>query len=383
MDFYDNHQMNMEQTIHPKRVIISGGGTGGHIFPAISIADTLRKRYPDIEILFVGAEGRMEMQRVPAAGYEIVGLPVEGFHRKQIWRNVSVLRKFARALVMARALVRSFAPDVVIGVGGYASAPTLKAAQSLSVPTLIQEQNSYAGVSNKLLARRANRICVAYPDMERFFRKDKIALTGNPIRPQIEFLTATRAEALAYFGFPQDVGEVVLIVGGSLGARTINESIASSLKLWASSGAALIWQTGRLYQEQARLALVDYPGRYYCSAFIDRMDYAYLLADVVISRAGACSISELCLLGKPSILVPSPNVAEDHQTKNALALSSRGAAILIPDAEAVERLSSVALELLADKTRRESLQVEILGLSEPRAAERIVDEVEQLCRKEL
>lgn len=371
----------MSHTAVPRRVIISGGGTGGHIFPAISIADTLKRLYPEVEILFVGAEGRMEMQRVPAAGYRIMGLPVEGFHRRQLWKNIAVIGKFLRALSMARDIVRDFAPDVVVGVGGYASAPTLKAAQSLGIPTLIQEQNSYAGVSNKLLARRADRICVAYPGMERFFAKDKIVLTGNPIRPQIEYLQATRQEALAYFGFPEATERIALVVGGSLGARTINESVKTRLAEWEGSGVALIWQTGRLYEQEAKQALEGYTGLCHCAAFIDRMDYAYLLADVVVSRAGACSISELCLLGKPSILVPSPNVAEDHQTKNAQALSSVGAAILIPDMDALVRLTPTALNLLEDTEQRESLRVEILSLAQTRASERIVEEIVKLCKR--
>lgn len=375
----------MQTTIPPiKRVIISGGGTGGHIFPALSIADTLRRRYPEIEILFIGAEGRMEMTRVPAAGYQIKGLPVEGLKRKQIWKNFGVLKHFFVSLVMARDIIRQFKPDVVVGVGGYASAPTLKAAQSLGVPTLIQEQNSYAGITNKLLARRADCICVAYPEMERFFPKDKIVLTGNPIRPQIEFAQEVdRAQALAYFGLPNSTQRVVLVMGGSLGARTINESIARHLEQWQCADVALIWQTGVAYQSEAQRLLAGYTGAVYCSAFIDRMDLAYTLADLVISRAGACSISELCLLGKPSILVPSPNVAEDHQTKNARALSSREAALLIPDREAIEILTPTALELVQHPERLDELHRHILELALAEAAERIVDELELLVHKPL
>lgn len=368
------------QTKQIQRAIISGGGTGGHIFPALSIADTLRKRFPEVEILFIGAEGRMEMTRVPEAGYRIIGLPVEGLKRRQIWKNFRVIKNYLVSLVRARDIIRSFRPDVVVGVGGYASAPTLKGAQSLGVPTLIQEQNSYAGVTNKMLARRANTICVAYPDMGRFFPKGKLVLTGNPIRPQIEYLQATRAEALAYFGLPSDTERVVLVVGGSLGARTINESIGLQLESWSASGVALIWQTGASYIEEAQRCLEGYTGRVHCSAFIQRMDYAYCLADLVVSRAGASSISELCLLGKPCILVPSPNVAEDHQTKNAQALSTRGAAILIADRDARQALTPQALALVHDADRLASLAQQIATLARGQAAERIVDELVELVQ---
>lgn len=362
-----------------RRVVISGGGTGGHIFPALSIADALRRRYPEVEILFVGAEGRMEMTRVPEAGYRIVGLPVEGLHRKKIWKNFGVLWRFFRSLLLARDVIKDFAPEVVIGVGGYASAPTLKAAQSLGIPTLIQEQNSYAGVTNRYLSRRVDTVCVAYPNMERTFPRGKLVLTGNPIRPQIEYLSVQRADALAYFGFAADTQRVVLVVGGSLGARTINESLAQHLDEWSRSGTALIWQTGRHYADAAQSLLSGYVGQVYCSAFIDRMDYAYCLADLVISRAGASSISELCLLGKPSILVPSPNVAEDHQTKNALALSIRSAAVLIPDHEARATLTTTALTLVQDTERLARLSGEIRKLAHGSAADRIVDEIALLA----
>ena len=361
-----------------QRAIISGGGTGGHIFPAVSIAEALRRRYPEIDILFIGAEGRMEMQRVPQAGFPIRGLKIRGLDRKHLWRNVGVVRDFLRALITARDIIREFKPQIVIGVGGYASAPTLKAAQSLGIPTLIQEQNSYAGVTNKFLARRADKICVAYPDMERFFPKDRIVLTGNPIRPAIEHLKAERREALEYFGLPLDTERVVVVVGGSLGARSINESIGSRLKDWAESGVALIWQTGVAFEEKAKELLAGYHFPVYSSAFIQRMDLAYTIADVVVSRAGASAISELCLLGKPTILVPSPNVAEDHQTKNALALSTRSAAILIPDKEAREELTPRAIALVKDATQCASLSEEIRKLALTSAADKIVDEVEAL-----
>lgn len=361
-----------------RRAIISGGGTGGHIFPALAIADALKRRNPDVEILFVGAEGRMEMTRVPAAGYRIVGLTIQGLDRKRIWRNFRVIKQYLLSLIHARDIIREFAPDVVIGVGGYASAPTLKAAQSLGIPTLIQEQNSYAGLTNKLLSRRAQRICVAYPDMERYFPKDKIVVTGNPIRPEIEYMQVDRAEAFRYFSLKDTDAPVILVVGGSLGARTINESIANHLDRWESSGAVLIWQTGKSYISEAQEALSSYSGEVYYSTFIERMDMAYALADVVISRAGASSISELCLLGKPCILVPSPNVAEDHQTKNALALSTREAAVFISDDEAREKLTIEALALAADQDRCSLLSKNIRQLALEQAAEHIVDELERL-----
>lgn len=355
-----------------RRAIISGGGTGGHIFPALAIAKALQRENPGCEILFVGAVGRMEMQRVPQAGYPIEGLEVEGLDRKRPWRNFGVIKKYLLAIVKARDIIKAFQPDIVIGVGGYVSAPTLKAAQTLGIPTMIQEQNSYAGKANKRIARRAEKICVAYPDMERFFPKDKIVLTGNPIRPEIEFMQEDlRAETLRYFGFSERVSRVVLVVGGSLGARTINESIGSTLEAWQSSGVALIWQTGKSYIEEARALTMGYQGEIYVSDFIDRMDLAYSLSDVVISRAGASSISELEVLGKPAILVPSPNVAEDHQTKNALALVQRNAALLVTDREARQLLSRRALELVENKEERRVLSQEISRLAHRAAGQKI------------
>lgn len=361
-----------------KRVIVSGGGTGGHIFPAISIANAIKVKYPEVEILFVGALGRMEMTRIPQAGYPIEGLPIEGLDRKRWWRNFSVIKNFILSYQKAKALVRQFTPDIVIGVGGYASAPTLRAAQALGIPTLIQEQNSYAGLSNKFLARHANKICVAYPNMERFFPKDKIVITGNPIRPEIEQLSINRDEALKHFGFTPSEQKIVLVIGGSLGAKTINESIALHLEAWATSGVRLIWQTGRAYEAQAQELLYNYRGEVYCSAFIERMDWAYGIADLVVSRAGASSISELCCLGKPTILVPSPNVAEDHQTKNALALSQRGAAILIKDSDAREQLTHTALTLITKQDKLQALGEQAQQLYEGNSAMRIVQEIEQL-----
>lgn len=368
----------MSQTKTIRRVIISGGGTGGHIFPAISIANALKRKYSEVEILFIGANGRMEMQRVPEAGYPIIGLPVEGLQRRHLWRNIGVIKNYLLSLFRARQIIKDFRPDVVVGVGGYASAPTLKAAQMLGIPTLIQEQNSYAGVTNKYLSRGAERICVAYPEMERFFPADKLVLTGNPIRPEIEFLKEEREEASRYFGFTEENLPTVLVVGGSLGAKTINESIALHLGQWAASGVRLIWQTGRTYEAEAKERLSDYAGEVYCSAFIERMDYAYQLADLVISRAGASSISELSHLSKPTILVPSPNVAEDHQTKNALALSTRMAAVLIPDGEARERLTNEALLLVQAPDRLNELARNIKAIAEGQSADRIVKELEYI-----
>ena len=359
-----------------QRAIISGGGTGGHIFPAVSIAEALRRRYPEIDILFIGAEGRMEMERVPQAGFPIRGLKIRGLDRKRPWRNIGVIRDFLRALITARDIIRDFRPEIVIGVGGYASAPTLKAAQSLGIPTLIQEQNSYAGVTNKFLARRADRICVAYPEMERFFPKEKIVLTGNPLRPAIEYMQdGLREEALRHFGLPADTKRVVVVIGGSLGALSINESIGSRLEEWAKSGVALIWQTGKGFEAKAQELLKAYDFPVYSSAFIQRMDLAYAVADVVVSRAGASSISELCLLGKPAILVPSPNVAEDHQTKNARSVADRGGAVMIADGEVRKLLPDTLRRLFGDREQLKALALHSGQLAERDSDERIVDEL--------
>ena len=362
------------------RFIISGGGTGGHIFPAISIANELKARYPGSEFLFVGAQGRMEMERVPQAGYAIEGLPVQGFDRKHLWRNFKVLVNLVRSTRRARRIVRDFRPDVAIGVGGYASAPTLKAAAEQGVPCLLQEQNSYAGVTNQVLASKAARICVAYEGMERFFPKDKIVLTGNPVRQDL-FRTAPREpEAYAYFGL-DPAKPVLLVVGGSLGARTLNRSVMAHLGELAQSGVQVVWQTGKFYIDEARRAAEPYarPGLV-VTDFVSRMDYAYAVADLVVSRAGAGSISELCLLAKPVILVPSPNVAEDHQTKNALALVQHGAAVMIRDADAPDRLVPEALSLLADPARLADLSVHIAALAQHDSAARIADEVARLLK---
>ncbi|MBR1499552.1 MAG: undecaprenyldiphospho-muramoylpentapeptide beta-N-acetylglucosaminyltransferase [Bacteroidaceae bacterium] len=365
------------------RIIISGGGTGGHIFPAISIAGALREIRPDVKILFVGAEGRMEMQRVPAAGYEIVGLPVRGLLRP-LWRlgNISILKDYLRSKRMVKQILRDFQPHVAVGVGGYASSATLGAAYELGIPCLIQEQNSYAGLTNKTLARKASKICVAYEGMERFFPKDRILLTGNPVRQNLLNESLSREECAAAFGLNPSKS-TILLIGGSLGARTMNESVIRNLSRIAASPVQFIWQTGSYYKKEIE-QLIDVkgkPGNLVVTDFISRMDQAYCLADLVISRAGAGSISELCLLGKPCILVPSPNVAEDHQTKNALALVNREAALLVRDADAPEKLIPLALETIADadKLRRLSQNISAMALRD--SARIIAEEVIKLAKE--
>ncbi|HCC51914.1 MAG TPA: undecaprenyldiphospho-muramoylpentapeptide beta-N-acetylglucosaminyltransferase [Porphyromonadaceae bacterium] len=365
------------------RVIISGGGTGGHIFPAVSIANEIRYRFPDADILFIGAEDRMEMERVPAAGYKIIGLPVSGFNRAQKLKNIRVLMKLNKSLRMARKIIRDFKPDVVIGVGGYASGPTLWMASSLHIPVLIQEQNSHAGVTNRLLAKRASKICVAYRGMHRFFPSDRIVITGNPVRKDLETVKDKDPGAMDYFGF-QAGKPVLLVVGGSLGARTINHGVHKGLESLLCAGIQVIWQTGRYYYDTIREELKDkqYEGLWF-SDFISRMDYAYAAADLVVSRAGAGTISELCLLKKPVILVPSPNVAEDHQTKNARALSDNGAAVLLPDNVAEEQLASVVIELIANGEQLRSLRENIALFAQHNSAERIVDEVMRIAVRDV
>lgn len=341
------------------RVIISGGGTGGHLFPAIAIANALRRLEPGVEILFVGAQGRMEMQKVPEAGYEITGLPVAGLVRGGGIRNIQVAWKLFRSMLRASQIIRKFRPDVVVGVGGYASGPVLKQAQRRRIPTLIQEQNSYAGVTNKLLARKAGRISVAYEGMEKYFPKEKIMLTGNPVRQAYDNLESLRPEALAHFRL-ESGRPVILVLGGSLGAGTVNESVGGAISAIEASGVQMIWQTGSHWYDRMREAVEEQSARsIMMKGFINRMDLAYAAADVIISRAGAGTISELALVGKPVILVPSPNVAEDHQTHNAMALVSRGAALLVKDADAQRELIDTALELIRDDTRRASLSENI------------------------
>lgn len=360
------------------RVIISGGGTGGHIFPALSIADALRSRL-NAEILFVGAENRMEMTRVPDAGYEIIGLPVAGFDRKHLWKNIGVLIKLFKSMRRSRKIVKEFKPDIAIGVGGYASGPTLKAAQKAGIPTLLQEQNSYAGVTNKLLGQKAERICVAYDGMEKFFPADKIVKTGNPIRKTLLNSQKTAKEARESFGLNPDK-TTLLVVGGSLGALTINESLEKGIKQLAENGIQVIWQTGKNFGDRGPLAAKGLKG-VVVTPFITDMSSAYKAADLVIGRAGAGSISELQVLGKPVILVPSPNVAEDHQTHNARALSDRGAAVLITDADAREKLVGATIMLIKDKSELNRMSQEISKMTLLDSDTRIVDEVCKIINK--
>ena len=364
------------------RIIISGGGTGGHIFPAVSIANAIKELHPEAEILFVGAEGRMEMHRVPAAGYPIKGLPVAGFDRKNLLKNIPVLIKLFKSQRMARKIVKDFRPHAAVGVGGYASGPTLKVAGSMGIPTLLQEQNSYAGVTNKLLAKQAKKICVAYEGMERFFDKDKIILTGNPVRQGLLNPTTTREEAIASFGLNPEK-RTVLILGGSLGARTINQCIMNNLDKVKNSGVQFIWQTGKIYIEEARAAVAragELP-MLHVTDFISDMAIAYSAADLVISRAGAGSISEFCLLQKPVILVPSPNVAEDHQTKNALALVNKNAALYVKDADAQDLLLDKAIETVNQPGLLKNLSKNIAELAFTDSANVIAKEVLKLAEK--
>ena len=363
-------------------VLVSGGGTGGHIFPALSIANEVRRRNPEANILFVGAEGRMEMEKVPAAGYKIIGLPVSGFDRKRPWRNIKVMARLFKSLSMARSILKDFKPDIAIGVGGYASGPMLKEAQKQGIPTLLQEQNSFAGVTNKLLAAKADCICVAYEGMERFFPQDKIVLTGNPVRRNLLECGATREQARQAMGVDPNK-QTVLIIGGSLGARTINNAIIGGLrKIGEAYGVQVIWQTGKIYDQQCREALLASGVKNVVQMpFISNMDMAYRAADLVVSRAGASSISELQLLGKAAILVPSPNVAEDHQTKNAMALVNRQAAIMVTDADAADKLVDTMLSTVTDAKKIETLGKNVEGMALRDAAEHIVDEVEKIIER--
>ena len=363
------------------RIIVSGGGTGGHIFPALSIADAIRSKHPDAKILFVGADNRMEMQRVPDAGYEIVGLPIAGFDRKNLLKNIRVLWLILKSQRMAKKIIKKFAPHAVVGVGGYASGPTLKMAASMNIPTLIQEQNSYAGVTNKILAKRAEKICVAYDGMERFFPKDKIELTGNPVRKSLIEMRTNRNEAVKALGLDENK-KCVLIVGGSLGARSINEAVIANIEtIRDNKDIQFIWQTGKLYFEEMkeRCANIGKPENLTITDFVSNMAAALGAADLVISRAGAGSISEFALLGKAVILVPSPNVSEDHQTKNAMALVEKDAAIHIPDAKAKEEMIKTAVETVLDAQRIATLEKNVEKLGKPNAAEVIADEVIRLA----
>lgn len=362
------------------KVIVSGGGTGGHIFPAISIANAIKNKCPNADILFVGAENRMEMEKVPAAGYPIIGLPVSGFDRKHLLKNIKVLFRLFKSIRLADKTVKSFSPDIAVGVGGYASGPTLWAAARRGIPTLIQEQNSYAGVTNKLLASKAKAICVAYENMERFFPKDRIILTGNPVRQELQNDTISREEAIRFFNLNPSK-KTILVIGGSLGARTINNSIAAGIEK-IPQNIQLIWQSGKGYDTQAKKVLDEKkPENIKQMPFISRMDMAYKAADLVISRAGASSISELCLLGKPVILIPSPNVAEDHQTKNAQALSTKNAALMIRDCDAQNLLIDKALKTVQDETSLKNMSDNISKMAQRDSATRIADIIFELVTK--
>lgn len=362
----------------PYRIIISGGGTGGHVYPAIAIANAFRDRHPDAEILFVGALGKMEMIRVPEAGYKIVGLWISGIQRSLTLANLKFPFKLIASYWKARSLVRSFRPHVAVGTGGYASGPMMIAATWYKVPTVLQEQNSYAGLTNKQLAGRANTICVAYPNMDKYFPKSKIQMTGNPVRRDIVNLEGKREEALRHFGFDGGL-RTVLVLGGSGGARTINESIVAGLDQIVKANIQLIWQTGKVYYDNIKAELTGVDLRHVrVYDFLKEMDLAYAAANVVISRAGALSISELCLAKKPAVLVPSPNVAEDHQTKNAMALVKEEAAIMIADWQARNTLVEETLKLVRDNDRCAVLSERIGRLGKPRAAEQIVEEIEKL-----
>lgn len=369
-------KQNKGDRMEQMKVVISGGGTGGHIFPAISIANAIKQRYPEADVLFVGAENRMEMKRVPDAGYKIIGLEVAGFNRKNLLKNFSVLWKLQKSLRRAKRILKEFSPKIAIGVGGYASGPTLKMANSLNIPTLIQEQNSYAGVTNKLLAKQATTICVAYEGMDRFFPKEKIVMTGNPCRQELLSPDTTRDEAFRFFDLDPNK-KTILIIGGSLGSRTINKSIIQEIDTIKENDIQVIWQCGELYLFDLKVELshkLD-TSDIHLFDFIQRMDLAYKAADLVVSRAGASSISELSILSKPSILVPSPNVAEDHQTQNALALVKKDAAIMIADIDAEKELIKTAIDTIKDQEKLDSLSENISKLAQLNSADRIVDEV--------
>lgn len=362
---------------------MSGGGTGGHIFPAVAIANEIKRLVPTAEILFVGALGRMEMEKVPAAGYKIIGLPIAGIQRKLTLSNLKFPFLLIKSILKSRSIVREFKPDVVVGTGGYASGPMLRAATSMGIPGLIQEQNSFAGITNKWLSQKVRKICVAYDGMERFFPKEKIILTGNPVRQDIHNVVEKREEALSFFKLDRSK-KTVLVIGGSLGARSINEAIGAGLKDLAENNIQLIWQTGKGYFTTAKQQTDPYASKnIYAFDFISRMDLAYAAADVVVSRAGASSISELCITHKPCILVPSPNVAEDHQTKNAMALVNKHAAILVKDNEAKEKLISETVELIKDELKQRDLEKHINLLALHNSANTIAKEVLELAHYKL
>jgi UDP-N-acetylglucosamine--N-acetylmuramyl-(pentapeptide) pyrophosphoryl-undecaprenol N-acetylglucosamine transferase len=361
------------------KVIISGGGTGGHIYPAIAIANALKEINPATEILFVGAEGKMEMEKVPKAGYKIIGLPIAGINRSNLLANISFPKKLISSLSEARGIIKDFKPDVAVGVGGYASGPVLLAASMMDIPYLIQEQNSYAGVTNKFLSKNAEKICVAYPNMDAFFKKEKIKMTGNPVRKDILEVHSKRAKALEHFGLLSS-RKTVLVIGGSQGARTINEAIDAGLTNLVGAGYQVVWQTGKLYIDRAKKTAEVFEGQVFVSDFIYEMDLAYAVADVVVSRAGALSVSELCLAAKPAILVPLPTAAEDHQTMNAMSLVKNDAAILVKDITAREDLVKATISLLQDTEKQAILSKNIHELAKPEAAREIAEEVLKLIK---
>lgn len=363
-----------------KKAIISGGGTGGHIFPAIAIADEIKRRNPEAEILFVGAEGKMEMEKVPEAGYTIKGLHIVGFQRRLTFSNFLLPFKIIQSVLKARKIVKQFKPDVAVGVGGYASGPTLKATTMIGVPSMVQEQNSFPGKTNKILSKSVAKICVAYDGLDRFFPKEKIVLTGNPTRATMVDIVGKENEAHQFYGFDSSK-KTILIIGGSLGARTLNESVVANLETLKECNVQVLWQCGKLYFEKLTKDLGDtLPQSVKMVQFIKRMDLAYAMADVIISRAGAISVSELCLIKKPTILVPSPNVAEDHQTKNAMALVNKDAAVLVKDIEAKKKMIATALDLISNPEKSNSLAKNIGKLGKPNATQEIVDELEKLVK---
>ena len=365
------------------KVILSGGGTGGHIFPAVAIANQIKKQVPDADILFVGAEGRMEMEKVPAAGYKIIGLWISGLQRKLTLSNLSFPFKVISSILKARKILNDFKPDVVIGTGGYASGPMLRAASSKGIPTLIQEQNSYPGITNKILSKKVNTICVAYEGMDKFFPKEKIILTGNPVRQGLQQVSDRREEGLKFFNLDGNK-KTILVVGGSLGAKGINEAMGKGLQQLADNNIQLVWQTGKIYIDTAKQQTAPFADKNIKAVdFITRMDLAYAIADCVVSRAGAGAISELCIIQKPCILVPLPTAAEDHQTKNAMSLVNKEAAILVKDSEAAGKLVSEAVKLISDDAKQQALKQNIAKLALPNAAEIITNEVLKLIKKPL
>ncbi len=377
---YEQHNLNPIKTGATYRILISGGGTGGHIYPALAIANAWMEKHPDSEILFVGAQGKMEMQKVPEAGYSIKGLPVAGLQRKLTLANLSFPIKLWRSLRMASRIVKEFNPHVVVGVGGYASGPVLYAAQNKGIPTLLQEQNSYAGLTNKLLAKKAAKICVAYPEMERFFPKEKLKLTGNPVRKDLLDLAGKREQGIQVFGL-DSTRKTILVLGGSLGARTLNQAMLKHMVDLEKEGYQVLWQSGKFYFKDMELALEKAELTHiHLREFIREMDLAYAAADVIVSRAGALSVSELCLVGKPVIFIPSPNVAEDHQTKNANACVKQGAAVLLADADAVAKFKEYIDELLQQEDKAQALATAIKKLAMPDAANALVHELELLLK---